>query len=238
MRDRDRPLDVYGPPGLTRALQPGAAARDRAHEVPAGRDRARAPRGGPLGRLRDRLVPGQPPRRGLRLRVHRARPPGALRRRGGARPRRHRRARTSGACSAARPSTASRPSRSSGRTGRGAGSSTRGDTAPVQSVEVYAAPRRPARPRGDVLRGRARPRARDRPLDRRPGRPHGQGRRRQAARADAPLHALLPARDPRRGARRSSRTRSSRATSTRSRCRSRSAASRSSSRAELDAAPS
>ena len=45
-----------------------------------------------------------------------------------------------------------------------------GDTAPVQTVEVYAHQRRRARPRGDVLRGRARPRARDRPLDRPPGR--------------------------------------------------------------------
>ena len=46
-----------------------------------------------------------------------------------------------------------------------------GDTAPVQTVEVYADRRRRARPRGDVLRGRARPRPRDGPLDRPPGRP-------------------------------------------------------------------
>ena len=85
---------------------------------------ARAPRGGRLRGLRDRRVPGQPSRRGLRLRVRRGRPPGALRRRGGAQARRHRGPGLRRGSSAARPSTASRPSRSWGRTGRAGGSST------------------------------------------------------------------------------------------------------------------
>ena len=92
---------------------------------------------------------------------------------------------------------------------------------------------RPARPRGDVPRRRARPRARDRPLDRPPGGRDRAAAERAAARADPPLDALLPARCPRRGARGVPATRSSRATSTRSRCRSPSAGSRTSSRRTL-----
>ena len=141
MRDRDRPLDVFGPPGLKAAVRAGAATDHRAHRVPAECGRARAPRGGRLRRLRDRVVPGQPPRRGLRLRVHRGRPAGALRRRGGAQSSASPRARTSAACSAARPSTASRPSRSWGRTVPDDGSSTR--ATPRRSRASRSTPRAP-----------------------------------------------------------------------------------------------
>ena len=81
-----------------------------------------------------------------------------------------------------------------------------GDTAPCQAVEVLAHRGRPARARGDLPRGRARPRARDRPLDRPPGGGDRPRRGRAPARADPPLHPLLPARRPRRGARASSPT--------------------------------
>ncbi len=73
LRARERPLTIHGPPGLKAlfsTLRP-VIGPDRLSAV-AGR--ARAPRGGPLRRLLDRLVPGPPPRRGLRLRVRRGRP--------------------------------------------------------------------------------------------------------------------------------------------------------------------
>ena len=82
--------------------------------------------------------------------------------------------------------------------------------------------RRPARPRGDLPRGRARARRRDDALDRaRRGRARAR-RRRQAARAHAPLDAVLRARRRARGARRSSPRRSFRGTSISSTSRSRS----------------
>ena len=59
-----------------------------------------------------------------------------------------------------------------------------GDTTPVQTVEVYAHHADVLDPRGDVLRGRARPRARDGALDRPPG------RRRRRSDAGAKLLAL------------------------------------------------
>ena len=170
MRDRERPLDVYGPPGPARALPAGAAPRHRAHRLPARRDRARAPRGGRLRRLRDRGVPGQATAsRPTATRSSRTTGPGrfdveAARALGvteGPDFGRLQRGETVNGVTPEQVVGADRPGRRIVYTG---------DTAPVQTVEVYAARRRRARPRGDVLRGRARPRARDRPLDRPPGR--------------------------------------------------------------------
>ena len=79
-----------------------------------------------------------------------------------------------------------------------------GDTAPVARVPRRRRERRFARPRGDLLRRRARAGARDATLDRARGRP-GRGRgRRAAAGADAPLLALLRRRDRRKRRARSS----------------------------------
>ena len=69
--------------------------------------------------------------------------------------------------------------------------------APVPDHGGLRARGRRARPRGDVPRRRARPGARDGALDRRPGGRARAGRRRAAARAHPPVHALLPARGPR-----------------------------------------
>ena len=74
-----------------------------------------------------------------------------------------------------------------------------GDTAPVQSVEVYAHDADVLIHEATFCEDETRPRARDRPLDRPPGRDHRARRRREAARPHASLHALLPARDPRGG---------------------------------------
>ena len=74
-----------------------------------------------------------------------------------------------------------------------------GDTAPVQSVEVYAHGADVLIHEATFCEDETRPRARDRPLDRPPGRDHRARRRREAARAHPSLHALLPARDPRGG---------------------------------------
>ena len=116
------------------------------------------------------------------------------------RARRHARARTSAGCSAARPSTASRPSRSWGRTAAAAGSST-----PATRCRARPSRSTPTAPTCSSTRPRSArtsgPRARDRPQHGPPGRPARAGRGRQAARADPSLHALLPARDPRGGPR-------------------------------------
>ena len=155
----------------------------------------------------------------------------ALRRRAGRAARRDARARTSAACSAARPSAASRPSRSSGPARRGPRSSSPATPRRATRSRVAAHERRPARARGDVPRGRARARARRR------GHSHRRARRAEVAleaevRLLALTHLSTPLRgrrDARRGPRRLRQTRSSRATSTRSRCRSPRRASRCSS---------
>ncbi len=69
---------------------------------------------------------------------------------------------TSGGCSAARRSTASRPSRSIGRDPAGRRIVFSGDTAPCQAVEVLAHGADVLVHEATFLRGRARPRARDR----------------------------------------------------------------------------
>ena len=110
LRARERPLTIYGPPGLQPLLAGMRPVIGRTGYPLAAR-RARAPRRDPLRLVPDHAVPGQPPRRGVRLRVRRGRPAGALRRRGGARALGVPTGRTSAACSAARPSTACARSR-------------------------------------------------------------------------------------------------------------------------------
>ena len=109
---------------------------------------------------------------------------------------------TSGACSAARPSTACAPSRSSAPSAPGRKIVLSGDTAPCEMLRVAAH-------EADVLvheatftdeeAERARRDAATRPRARRPSsRAEADV---AAARAHAPLHALRGRRDPRRGAR-------------------------------------
>ena len=105
LRARERPLTIYGPPGLAAAVR-RPAADDRAHRLPARAGRARAARRDPLRLVPDLAVPGQAPRRGLRLRLRRGRAAGPLRRRRRARRSACARGPTSGASSAARRSTA------------------------------------------------------------------------------------------------------------------------------------
>ena len=59
LRERERPLTVYGPPGLARLFKVLAAAR-REHTVRARAGRARAERGARARRLPDRRVRGGP----------------------------------------------------------------------------------------------------------------------------------------------------------------------------------
>ena len=137
LRARERPLTIYGPPGLEALFATLRPVFGRtAYPLDAGR--ARAARGGPLRRLRDRGVPGQAPRRGLRLRVRRGRPAGALRRR--RRPAARRRGGPGLRAPAARRDRRRRHARrrSSARPARAAGSCCSGDTAPCQAVEVLA----------------------------------------------------------------------------------------------------
>ena len=62
LRARERPLALYGPPGL-RALIEGMRPIIGRTGYPLRRARARAARGGRVRRLRGRGVPGRPPRR-------------------------------------------------------------------------------------------------------------------------------------------------------------------------------
>ena len=178
MRDRDRRAGRLRPARPERAVPAGAAPDHRAHGVSAGRGRARAPRGGRLRRLRDRRRSrSTTASRPTATRSSRTTGPGrfdveAARALGvteGPDFGRLQRGETVNGVTPEQVVGEDRPGRRIVYTG---------DTAPVQSVEVYAARRRRARPRGDVLRGRARPRARDGPLDRPPGR--ADGPRRQA----------------------------------------------------------
>ena len=114
LRGRERPLDRLRPARACRRCSTTLRPRDRAHWLPARARRARAARGGRASTATV-IAPFavKHRRRGLRLRARRGRPARALRRR---------RARALGVaegpdfggCSAARRSTASRPSRSSG----------------------------------------------------------------------------------------------------------------------------
>ena len=103
--------DDLRPARPARAVRRPASRSSGARRTRCAFQRARPPRRGRLRRLRRVVVPGRAPRARVRLRVPGGRPPRALRRRGGAAARRSSRGRTSGASSAARPSTASAPSR-------------------------------------------------------------------------------------------------------------------------------
>ena len=170
LRGREVPITIYGPPGLVRPLRLAAADLREAHvPVRARRARARAtarPRG-----LPPRHVPGRARRLVGRLRAGRGRPAGPLRRRDGRRARRPERARARRAPARRARHARGRTGRHarrrcSGRRGRAARSCIAGDTAPARDGPRGGPRRRPARPRGDVPRGRARARARDRALDR------------------------------------------------------------------------
>ena len=121
LRARERPLTLYGPPGLRaliEAMRPVIGRTGYPLELVELEPHEEVRFGGYVGRR----VPRRPPRDRLRLRVRRGRPARPLRRRGRACARRARGARTSAACSAGRRSAACGPSRSSGRRGPAAGS--------------------------------------------------------------------------------------------------------------------
>ena len=160
-------------------LPASATAAYRPDELPADVDRARATRGDRVRGLRHRRVPGQAPRRGVRIRVRRGRPARPLRRRGRARlghpawPR-------------LRPAPARRDrQRRHARAGHGPDRAGPPDRLlrrhrAVPDRRGLRPRRRRARPRGDVLRGREGARARDRPLDRQSGRPDSRRRERRS----------------------------------------------------------
>ena len=224
LRQRERPLTVYGPRGPARAVRRAAPDR-RAGRLPARAGRARAQRRARARRLPDRRLRDRPRRRARsatrssRTRARARSTPSAPRARRhagprlrappGGRDRRRRHARPGHGRAAARP-----PHRDRRRHGA------LRDDAPGRLRG------RPARARGDLPRRGGRPRRRDPPLHRPPGGRAGRGGRRHAC-------SRSPTSRPATAARRSatrpappSRTRSCRATSTASRCRSPSAASR------------
>ena len=121
LRARERPLTLYGPPGLRaliEAMRPVIGRTGYPLRLVELEPHEEVRFGGYL----IAGVPGRAPRARVRLRVRRGRPARALRRRRGARARRARRGRRSGGCSAARRSAACAPSRSSARAGPGGGS--------------------------------------------------------------------------------------------------------------------
>ena len=159
--------------GLRPARHQGAARHGPAHglrpaEVPLPRRRPGARRDRRVRRLRDPRAARPPPRRGLRVRADRGGPARPLRRRAGGQARRHARARTSGGCSAARRSTASRPSRSWARRGAAASWCSRATRrratwcAWPPTAPTCSSTRRPSPPRSATARWRpaTRPRAR------------------------------------------------------------------------------
>ena len=173
LRERERPLTVYGPPGLRDAARARCAASTAALryeltlvELEPGDD------GRAATATRSRPFAGPPPRPGASAtRSSRTTRPGRFDPRARRAARRRRRARTSAACSAARPSTACAPEQVIGpERAPGARSclrrhrAVRGAARSPRTTPTCSCTRRRSR-------GGGRARARDRPLDRRARRP-------------------------------------------------------------------
>ena len=139
LRGRERPLTIYGPPGLQALLDADAPGVGEGRPTRSRWRSSTRTRRSRFDGYVDRAVPGRAPRARVRLRVRRGRPARALRRR-------DRRAR-----SASRPGPdfgrlqrgrdrrrRHAPSRSWASRAAGAGSSISGDTAPCQATEVFA----------------------------------------------------------------------------------------------------
>ena len=170
MRDaRARRWTLFGPPGFNALFQQVLRADDRPHRVPAGRDRARAARGGRLRRLRDRRR-SRSSTASRRTATRSSRTTG----RGGSTSRRRAQLGVTegpdfGRLQRGETVNGVTPEQVVGEDRPGRRIVYSGDTDAVPDRRGLRARRRRARPRGDVLRGRARPRARDRALDRPPG---------------------------------------------------------------------